>query len=456
MSCSYMIKHCVVVVACLMMSGMTGCVSSKYTRPLMPTPIGITAGLPYPGSDTFQDSEQISESVPVFVVSGRNLDSEKKGLDPFGSERSHRPVFGIADVKIGAGLSAQQMREETTTDRQKKKAKVEFSKIKLTPWSDKASPWRVKDDVVRHGDHPWVKAVNKQLAETGSRQATIFVHGYNTEFVDNTLLAAEIYHYLGRQGAMISFEWPSESKLLGYMADKGNANFSTRHFRALISNLAKECEIDSITIVAHSAGSPIVVNALREIRLMEFDLSPQEIQEKYAVHRVVLAAPDMDMMAFINAVHDRFYEVSGNVAVYASTKDRALEFSQWLYGNTRLGRAVGKLEPWESATLRSVPEIQMVDASEAEERHRNLLGHGYFHRDPWVSSDIGAFIMGRPPAGRGLVKDSQGVFWKFPEDFPERLVRLAESEPPPRVAKTYHFGDEQSPAYPNLPLPKLH
>lgn len=426
----------------LLLISLAGCLGPSYSRRLMPTPIGITTGLPYPGSMAAESWQNVEETVPVFVVSGRNVDPDKKGPDPFGTQRSHRPRMGIAQVKIGAGLSPEELREETVTEREKKEAKVEFSEIELTPWSADVSPWRVKDDVVRHGDHSWVKAMKQQLERTGSRQATIFVHGYNTDFIDNTMLAAEIYHYLGRRGAMISFEWPSEAKLLGYMADKGNATYSTRHFRALISNLAKECDIDSITIIAHSAGSPIVVNALREIRLLEFELTPEQIQEKYAVHNVVLAAPDMDMMAFINAVYDRFYEVSGKVAVYASTRDRALEMSQWIYGNARLGRAVGNLEPWESETLMRVPEIEMVDASEAESRHKNFLGHGYFHRDPWVSSDIGAFIMGRPPAERGLTRNNNGVFWEFPEDFPQRLVELAEIRRRTEVIKTANMTDQ--------------
>jgi hypothetical protein len=57
--------------------------------------------------------------------------------------------------------------------------------------------------------------------------------------------------------------------------------------------------------------------------------------------------------------------------------------------------------------------------------HHNFLGHGYFHRDPWVSSDIGAFILGRDPRERGLVRRSDDVFWRFPSDFPERLEEIA-------------------------------
>lgn len=266
------------------------------------------------------------------------------------------------------------------------------------------------------------------MDRSGNRNLTIFVHGYNTEFIDNTLLAGEIFHYIGRQGAMLSFEWPSESRLLGYIADKGNANYSTRLFRALISNVAKECNVDSITIIAHSAGSPIVVNALREIRLLEFNRSAEEIQQLYRINRVVLAAPDMDLMAFANAVRDRFYEMTKGVAVYASPKDRALKLSEKLYGNSRLGRSVGQLQEWEQKLFQEVPQLEMVDASVAEKQFRNLVGHSYFHRDPWVSSDIGAFILGRSPEYRGLIKtEDDPVFWQFPKDYPERLKQKAVS-----------------------------
>jgi esterase/lipase superfamily enzyme len=244
---------------------------------------------------------------------------------------------------------------------------------------------------------------------------------------------------MGRKGVMISFEWPSESRLLGYIQDKGNANYSTRQFRAMISNVAKECEVDSITIIAHSAGAPIVVNALREIRLLEFDMPADQVRslpgyerararEKYRIGRIVLAAPDMDVMAFTNAVHDRFHELTTGIAVYASQKDRALGLSEKLYGNSRLGRTVGKLEVWEKQVLSQVLKIELIDASVAEKQFRNVLGHSYFHRDPWVSSDIGSFILGRSPAERGLVKPGDAeVFWQFPTDYPDRLKQHIEA-----------------------------
>ena len=325
-------------------------------------------------------------------------------------------------MKVGAGLNPAELHEETTSQKRRKRARVVFDRLELGTTPLQVDPRQVKDDIVRFQDNPWVQAIKAQTDRTATRNVTIFVHGYNTEFIDNTLLAGEIYHFTGRKGAMVSFEWPSESRLLGYIQDKGNATYSTRHFRAMISNIAKEYNVNSITIIAHSAGSPIVVNALREIRLLEYDLPAEQVQRKYSIGRVVLAAPDMDLMAFTNAVQDRFYELTTGVAVYASPKDRALGLSEKLYGNSRLGRAVGQLEPWEKKLLNLVPQIELVDASVAEKQFRNLLGHSYFHRDPWVSSDIGSFMLGLSPTARGLAKKQSGqVFWEFPTDYPDQL-----------------------------------
>ena len=415
-----------VIAICLaiVMALQSGCARVKTSSELMPTPIALTLGAPYPGGDFRETCQCGNESVPVFVVSGRNVEQVGRHPHPYGNQRTQVPTMGIAQIQVGAGLSAEEFRKETTTAKRRKRAKVVFDQFELFETKLNPDPWRSKDEVIQHENNPWIEALNAQLDRSEKRNVTIYVHGYNTEFVENSLLAGEIFHYLGRQGAMISFEWPSESRLLGYIADKGNANFSTRHFRAMVSNIAKDCKVDSITIIAHSAGSPIVVNALREIRLIEFNMPAQELKSKYRINRVVLAAPDMDVMAFVNAIHDRFYEVTGGVAIYASPKDRALGASERLYGNLRLGRAVGKLEPWERKIFQHVPEIELIDASVAEKIYGNFLGHSYFHRDPFVSSDIGAFVLGKLPPDRELVKTNQGqVFWEFPRDYRERLAR---------------------------------
>ena len=404
----------------------SGCQSRRTaSRRLMPTPIGIVAGLPFPGGEYAEACKCTDHETPVFIVSGRNVKPNSNSPNPFGNDRSQKPTLGTAYVTIGKGLTPEELREQTVTAKQLKTARVAFSRIELAREGDSQELFHEHEMPVTHIDNQWLAAVSRQLDRGQHRPLTIFVHGYNTELMDNTLIAAEIYHYLGHKGAMISFEWPSESKLLGYIQDKGNANFSTRHFRSMLLNLARECAADSITIVAHSAGSPIVVNALREMRLLDDDLSTQQLQQKYKIDRVVLAAPDMDLMAFLNAIRDGFHEVVNRVAVYASPRDRALRASEKITGSQRLGRAVNNLEPWEKEILSQTPGLEMIDASVAEKNYRSLTRHSYFHRDPWVSSDLGAFILKSDPAERNLVKQPGEVFWSFPRDYPERLRQSA-------------------------------
>ena len=416
------------IIFCLtiVITATVGCrATRKLSRRLMPTPIALTLGIPQPGGDFTGACQCADEALPIFVFSGRNVEDASDPINPFGDERAAVPTLGVAYVEIGAGLTPEELLAETFSDKKRKRAKVTYDRIELdqTPLPD--DPLKVRDSTTRFQDNPWVLAIKEQMNRTGSRTATIYVHGYNTDFIDNTLVASEIYYYMGRKGAMISFEWPSESKLLGYIPDKAAAAASTHQFRALISNIGKECKIDEITIIAHSAGSPLVVNALRELRLLEYDLTAEQVQDKYRVGRVVLAAPDMDLMAFENAIYDRFYEVTTGVAVYASPKDRALKASERLNGDSRLGRAVNELDDRDKKVFLAVPEIEMIDASIAEQRFGTIVGHSYFQRDPWVSSDIGSFLLGRSPQQRGLSKTAdEPVFWQFEDDYPNRLQQL--------------------------------
>ena len=102
---------------------------------------------------------------------------------------------------------------------------------------------------------------------------------------------------------------------------------------------------------------------------------------------------------------------------------------------------MGKIEPWERETFQRVPKIELIDASVAEKEFGSALGHSYFHRDPWVSSDIGSFILGRSPAGRGLVKKhGDQVFWEFPKDYPEQLKqRIGGAQGVPPNYPNQHF-----------------
>lgn len=388
-------------------------------------PLAATVGVPHPIGNL--EERFLQPEIPVFIVSGRNRLENPRGVDPFGNERTQdlKPYLGIASVTVGEGLSAEELVERTRSETPKRKRpRVELKSVDTYEHGGDINPWMLDQQDQDFGDHPWVAAVREQLDRSQRRNITIYVHGYNTHLITNTEQAAEMYHRAGRDGAVINFEWPSMGQLLGYVHDKGNANVSTRHFRALLVNLARQTDAKGISILAHSAGTPIVANALREIRLLNDELSPERLQAKYRIDRVILAAPDMDLMEFLNAVMDGFDLVAEGVAVYASPEDLALKASSLLFRETRLGRSVGRLTPVESEVLRRAGGIEMIDVGYPESLHGDFLGHGYFLHNPWVSSDLGLFYFNLPPERRGLVREPGDIFWKFPEDYPERLSSL--------------------------------
>ncbi len=391
------------------------------TTRLAPTPIGLVAGIPLPLDKV--KSEELTEQIPVFIVSSRNIEEKKHNVDPFGNKRNRHesPNLAVGYVNIGEGMTSEEIVAETISERRRKKARVELAKVDVHPKFENINLWEMDTTDGERNSHSWTNALRAQLDKSTSRQVVVFVHGYNTHLITNTEQSAEIFHYLGRQGAVINFEWPSQGKLLGYIQDKGNAEQSTRLFRGMLSSLATGVDASSITVIAHSAGNPIVVNALKELRLLENNATREELRAKYRINRVVLAAPDMDVMTFFNAVFDRFHEVAGGVAVYASPNDKALKLSSLLFADDRLGRSIGKLEDWEQKVLSGLDEIEMIDVSRPDGLYGSPFGHEYFYRNPWVSSDIGAFMFGRSPETRGLVRsETDENFWNFPEDYVER------------------------------------
>lgn len=120
--------------------------------------------------------------------------------------------------------------------------------------------------------------------------------------------------------------------------------------------------------------------------------------------QLVLVAPDMDLGVFENAIHDEMVGVPENMSIYFSTRDRALDFSAWIYGFARLGEPLTELSEKDMAFLRDHPDVSLIDVAGAEKKHGSWLGHSYFHNDPWVSSDVLMLMRHHvDPAGRGLI-----------------------------------------------------
>ena len=272
----------------------------------------------------------------------------------------------------------------------------------------------------------FAQAVNAGLSASRSKDIYVFIHGFNTSFVENMTLGAEMFHYLGRDGVFINYGWPSQDSVFDYSADKSTASYSTRPFRLFLTRLAKRSNAERIHILAHSAGAPIAVEALRQLRLMNFSEPNEATRSRYKIGRLVLVAPDMDLGDFENAVADGATAVPERTTIYISSHDKALDISAWMGGFARLGQPLSVLTPKNIAFLNEQEGVDIVDVFLAERMFGSWLGHSYFHDDPWVSTDVLLTLAdGMLPAARGLVRDPKASVFTFPADYPAKAAAAA-------------------------------
>lgn len=169
-----------------------------------------------------------------------------------------------------------------------------------------------------------------QARARGDRDAVIFVHGFNNTFAEGLYRLAQLSHDLELPGVAVHYSWPSRGAALGYVYDRDSAQFSRDGLEALISQ-AQAAGAENIVLVAHSMGSNLVMEALRQmaIRGNRGTLA--------RVGGVILISPDIDVDVFrmqaraIGTLPQPFL-------IFGSDRDQLLNLSARLSGEPeRLG-----------------------------------------------------------------------------------------------------------------------
>ncbi|MEL6245524.1 MAG: alpha/beta hydrolase, partial [Pseudomonadota bacterium] len=119
----------------------------------------------------------------------------------------------------------------------------------------------------------------------------IFVHGYNVQFADAVFRLAQITEDLSIRAAPVLFSWPSGGELSGYYYDRESANYSRDAFESVITQAVENETVSQVAILAHSMGSWITMETLRQMSIRDGELSEK-------ITDVVLAAPDLDIDVF--------------------------------------------------------------------------------------------------------------------------------------------------------------
>ncbi len=188
----------------------------------------------------------------------------------------------------------------------------------------------------------WFSELKASIAEAGTKQTFVFVHGFNVAFADATRRTAQIKYDLGFDGPAILFSWPSHGKKALYLADEANAEWSAPQLAAFLAELRKQTGATTdIHIIAHSLGNRVLSRALERI---DVDAT---ITPKPKFSQIVLAAPDMDADVFRDQLAPSMRRVARGITLYA----RATIAHSW-----RPRRRTRRSEPEKAVkTCRSFP-----------------------------------------------------------------------------------------------------
>ena len=162
------------------------------------------------------------------------------------------------------------------------------------------------------------------------REVTIFVHGYNATQAETAFRAAQLENDLELPGPTVIYSWPSRGKPLGYVYDNDSMLFARDGLETLIRE-TRDLQVDRLMIVAHSMGSVLTMEALRQIEIETPGWAAR------ALGGVILISPDIDVEVF-RRQFERFDEPPKPFLVFVSNEDKALSLSGRLRGGQqRLG-----------------------------------------------------------------------------------------------------------------------
>ncbi|VTZ50900.1 Esterase/lipase superfamily enzyme [Methylocella tundrae] len=238
---------------------------------------------------------------------------------------------------------------------------TDFATLNVTPLTDGRQP------------QAWLK---QHLPR--NRRVLVFVHGFNNHFDDAVYQLAQIAHDSGADAAPILFTWPSRGNIFQYVYDRESTNASRDALEEMLRNVAKDPSVGEITVMAHSMGSWLVMEALRQMSIRDGRVAAK-------VRNVILASPDVDVDVFATQWRD-IGQPRPRLTVFTSRNDAALRVSRRLAGDVdRLGQIDPMAEPYHSALEKS--GIDVIDLSALSVA--GSLNHSKFAENPEIVQLIG-------------------------------------------------------------------
>ncbi|WAP67736.1 alpha/beta hydrolase [Jiella pelagia] len=210
------------------------------------------------------------------------------------------------------------------------------------------------------------------------KRVLIFVHGFNSTYEEAVFRFAQISYDTGVNAAPILFTWPSRGSVFDYLYDRESANYSRNSLETILAQVAASPHVEDITLMAHSMGSWLAMEAVRQLSIRQGGLPDK-------LHNIVLAAPDLDIDVFRQQL-DELGPAKDRITIFTSQDDRALLVSRRLAGGVQRLGSVDLTRPQMQAFF-ARRGVAVVDLSGVQAG--DSLNHTKFAESPAVVQAIG-------------------------------------------------------------------
>ena len=295
----------------------------------------------------------------------------------FTGERGHTPNFAEITVSIPP-KSARRIGEVAWPRRLPPNPATDFAAVEARIVS--------QEDAVA-----WF---HEEVAKKPNRSVLIFVHGFNNRFEDAVFRFAQIVHDSGVQSLPILVTWPSRGSALAYGYDHESTNYSRNSLELLLQYLARDPAVGEVSILAHSMGNWLTLEALRQMAIRNGRL-PAKFKN------VMMAAPDVDVDVFRSQIAD-MGTPRPDFTLFVSRDDRALAVSRKVWGSVaRLGAIDPEVEPYK--TVLATNQVTVIDLTAIAAGDK--IHHSKFAESPQIVQLIGT----RLATGQPLTDSRVGI-----------------------------------------------
>ncbi|MDJ0858420.1 MAG: alpha/beta hydrolase [Dinoroseobacter sp.] len=407
----------------LILGSLAGCGPNIYDEiALMPSPT-VHAETDF---DPFTNvtQENVVARAKLFYATDRMPVTPGDPQAYYKNERGYLLRTGVASVKIDPPLSDwQEILSVTLSAARNDAYTLSLSNVQefgVMPFSitDYLEQPPLRADMEVAG-RQFSQQINAQLAASPTKDIFVYVHGYNVDFDYPTLVSKELQHFLGYQGAFISYNWAATPSRFAYFRDLETASTTRRNLRSLIEFLSETTDVDRVHLIGYSAGSRLAFEVAYQIALQP--------EPKPSLGHLVLIGSDLDNAHFLQAVEDALLDVVTDETLYQSQTDTALAASRLVFGRERVGQTTqgAMVGSAARARLASLENLHIIDVTDAEAANTGN-GHWYFQSSPWASSDLFITLLSDlNPRDRGLVRAPGEFLWQFPPNYPEVLQNVA-------------------------------